>query len=43
MKIDVEGGRCITRLGLQLVRELREELVEKKEVHYLQQPREGKL
>jgi hypothetical protein len=34
MKIDVEGGRCMIRLGLQLVSELREKLVEKREVRY---------
>ncbi len=43
MKIDVDGGRCMTRLGLQLVSGLREELVEKKEVHYSQQPRKRKI
>jgi hypothetical protein len=35
MKIDVKAGRCMIRLGLQLVNEFKEELVEKKEVRYL--------
>jgi hypothetical protein len=32
MKIDVEGGRYMIKLGLWLVNELKEKLVEKKEL-----------
>ncbi len=43
MIIDVERRRCMTRLRLPLVNELRKTLVENNEVCYLQQPGEGKL
>ncbi len=43
IKIDVEGGRCVIRLGLQLVKWVKRGVGRKREVCCPQQPGEGKL